>query len=618
MSNIVPNVIISMPSQLFTLARKFQAASNGKIFIGKIDSDPTLPQNQVQVYVENEDGSHVPVSQPIIINAAGYPVYNGQIAKFVTVQGHSMAVYDAFNAQQFYYPNVLKYDPDMLRQELSSGAGASLVGFTNPENGDESTVEDTLNSKLPNIIGSVSTPATGKMFESLKTYSGDHDFCYINGGSQTKSDRKYKKTGNARITLGPVIGTSPTLNVDTVGYINPTSPDTSGTPAYPQMTVLQQLTFEGDDAGGECGLAVLQGQGFRFDRLSFRKTKIALWMKDVWMTEITGLSAFGQIIHEGGTSSNYTNCFAKSIDPDASHGAFRMSNLNYSSLINCASDGTLKTAYWFDNCDGVNVINCGCEVPNSPGSGYGSAITIATSNEITFDGFLCVPKPNETDPLIAVFSDNRVTFNNLCVKNSSPYNTDMFVHSAGNTIIFNGGRFGGGELPSIGVSAAAAGSKILVNTHSNKFIHIVKEDSNKISFEPYSDEGVLDSIVQLTFGSNTTGITNISKDVKFRKEGGMVTVELYLEFRGAIEQSGVMMLRNLPYPSKDIASGTVSVTTNLPTTRNQFSLTMDRDSTSIRFFKFINPSCTEVNDSDVSSTTSIRGSITYSTNTQFK
>lgn len=122
MSNIVPNVIISMPSQLFTLARKFRAASNGKIFIGKIDSDPTLPQNQVQVYVENEDGSHVPVSQPIIINAAGYPVYNGQIAKFVTVQGHSMAVYDAYGSQQFYFPNVLKYDPDQLEQRLSSNS----------------------------------------------------------------------------------------------------------------------------------------------------------------------------------------------------------------------------------------------------------------------------------------------------------------------------------------------------------------------------------------------------------------------------------------------------------------------------------------------------------------
>lgn len=119
MSDIIPNVVVSMPNQLFTLARKFQAASNGKIFIGKIDTDPTIHENQIQVYLENEDGTTVPVSQPLIINQAGYPVYNGQIAKFVTVQGHSMAVYDSYGAQQFYYPNVLKYDPDQFEKRFS-------------------------------------------------------------------------------------------------------------------------------------------------------------------------------------------------------------------------------------------------------------------------------------------------------------------------------------------------------------------------------------------------------------------------------------------------------------------------------------------------------------------
>ena len=128
--SINANVVVSMPSQLFTMARSFKAVANGKIYIGKIDTDPVNPENQIQVYVENEDGSHVPVPQPIIINSAGYPVYNGQIAKFVTVQGHSMAVYDAYGSQQFYFPNVLKYDPDQLRQELASGDG-SLVGIGN-------------------------------------------------------------------------------------------------------------------------------------------------------------------------------------------------------------------------------------------------------------------------------------------------------------------------------------------------------------------------------------------------------------------------------------------------------------------------------------------------------
>ncbi|MEM7934164.1 phage tailspike protein [Morganella morganii subsp. sibonii] len=126
---IIPNVVVSMPSQLFTLARKFQAASNGKIFIGKIDTDPTIPENQIQVYLENEDGTNVPVSQPLIINQAGYPVYNGQIAKFVTVQGHSMAVYDSYGAQQFYYANVLKYDPDQFISRLGDIDGTKYIGI---------------------------------------------------------------------------------------------------------------------------------------------------------------------------------------------------------------------------------------------------------------------------------------------------------------------------------------------------------------------------------------------------------------------------------------------------------------------------------------------------------
>ncbi|NOG79987.1 phage tailspike protein, partial [Escherichia coli] len=133
MTDITANVVVSMPSQLFTMARSFKAVANGKIYIGKIDTDPVNPENQIQVYVENEDGSHVPVSQPIIINSAGYPVYNGQIAKFVTVQGHSMAVYDACGAQQFYFPNILKYDPDQFKQELenkfNNGSTPSIINY---------------------------------------------------------------------------------------------------------------------------------------------------------------------------------------------------------------------------------------------------------------------------------------------------------------------------------------------------------------------------------------------------------------------------------------------------------------------------------------------------------
>ncbi|HCO0671261.1 TPA: hypothetical protein N7A40_002992, partial [Escherichia coli] len=88
------NYLISMPSTPFSAPRAFKSVANGKIYIGNPDTDPVNPANQIPVYAVNENGSEVQVSQPIIINAGGFPVYNGQIMKFITKQNFSMAVYD--------------------------------------------------------------------------------------------------------------------------------------------------------------------------------------------------------------------------------------------------------------------------------------------------------------------------------------------------------------------------------------------------------------------------------------------------------------------------------------------------------------------------------------------
>nr|WP_281730010.1 phage head-binding domain-containing protein [Providencia rettgeri] len=154
-----PNVVVSMPSQLFTLSRKFQAASNGKIFVGKIDTDPTIPSNQIQVYLANEDGSSIPVAQPLIVGVGGYPVYNGQPAKFVTTEGHSLAVYDANNVQQFYFPNTFSADSDYSMEERLLGLSASLFKGANGnyvKNGDSVPAGTTnltilMNGKLEDI-----------------------------------------------------------------------------------------------------------------------------------------------------------------------------------------------------------------------------------------------------------------------------------------------------------------------------------------------------------------------------------------------------------------------------------------------------------------------------------
>lgn len=124
----IPNVVVSAPSQLFTLPNSFAAIAGGSIYIGQIDTDPTVTANQIQVYVQNDDGSATAVSQPLIIGAGGYPEYNGTVAKFVTEEGQSMAILDANGVQQFYYPNILKYDPDQLILQLGSPDGFKLIG----------------------------------------------------------------------------------------------------------------------------------------------------------------------------------------------------------------------------------------------------------------------------------------------------------------------------------------------------------------------------------------------------------------------------------------------------------------------------------------------------------
>lgn len=204
MSDITANVVVSMPSQLFTMARSFKAVANGKIYIGKIDTDPVNPENRIQVYVENEDGSHVPVSQPIIINAAGYPVYNGQIAKFVTEQGHSMAVYDAYGAQQFKFPNVLKYDPDQLRQEITANGGDKLVGSSYNGN----VYSDYLESYYKRIASFVSG-GTLNDSKDVALYSDGYHYQYngtfpypINVLAGSSPDSNWKCVGNAQRGYG--------------------------------------------------------------------------------------------------------------------------------------------------------------------------------------------------------------------------------------------------------------------------------------------------------------------------------------------------------------------------------------------------------------------------------
>ncbi|ODH25330.1 hypothetical protein A6804_00740 [Escherichia coli] len=216
MSDITANVVVSMPSQLFTMARSFKAVANGKIYIGLPDTDPTNPANQIQVYVENEDGSHVPVPQPIVINTGGYPVLGGQIKKFVTVKNHSMAIYDAFNAQQFYFENVAKYEPDQLRQIFDGPDGKGLDNFYG---GGGWTGSDASLNNIYNLPGGIHNNASRWRFALKKEELTSDPTLWLDKETQISRDDGVNRwdVGNIYAALHKVGGSAYGASITGVG-----------------------------------------------------------------------------------------------------------------------------------------------------------------------------------------------------------------------------------------------------------------------------------------------------------------------------------------------------------------------------------------------------------------
>lgn len=127
MSDISASIALTNPRPLFTDTRSFRALANGRVFVGIPDTDPTIPGNQIPVYIENEDGSHVQIQQPLIINSAGMIVYGGQVVKIVMTQNYSIAIYNQYNTLVDYVPDFFKGTPLLINNAFSEILAAGLV-----------------------------------------------------------------------------------------------------------------------------------------------------------------------------------------------------------------------------------------------------------------------------------------------------------------------------------------------------------------------------------------------------------------------------------------------------------------------------------------------------------
>lgn len=93
--------IISPQNSTFSLTDGFRPASNGKVYIGKAGTDPTVANNQITVTGIKSDGTTITLAQPISLSSLGKPVdSNGNAVDLVVDTHYSYATFDYYGKLQ--------------------------------------------------------------------------------------------------------------------------------------------------------------------------------------------------------------------------------------------------------------------------------------------------------------------------------------------------------------------------------------------------------------------------------------------------------------------------------------------------------------------------------------
>ncbi len=97
------------PFQYFADPTKARPIFNGFIYIGRVDGDPTNPDDQIPIQLICEcGGTPVNVTQPVRTGPGGLPIYNGQPAQIVVCRSnYSITLQDKDRVQVYHSPNVL-------------------------------------------------------------------------------------------------------------------------------------------------------------------------------------------------------------------------------------------------------------------------------------------------------------------------------------------------------------------------------------------------------------------------------------------------------------------------------------------------------------------------------
>ena len=119
--------IVRLGPEYFPDPNTSRSVANGYLYVGTVDTDPTIPANQKQLSVQQEDGSVVNVNQPVRTNKGGVPTYQGSSVTLLVEGAYSLLVQNSQEAQVYYVPNNTDQDPSDYLSDYGSFAAALLA-----------------------------------------------------------------------------------------------------------------------------------------------------------------------------------------------------------------------------------------------------------------------------------------------------------------------------------------------------------------------------------------------------------------------------------------------------------------------------------------------------------
>lgn len=502
--------------------------------------------------------------------------------------------------------------------ELAKSTGAQLSGTKN-----SGTVQDSLDTLgLANDLSSLNEMMASKNALLIDGFTvadafSIPSFTKVSGigfrigfiGSSTLIDKTIKKTTNSTITLSNQDPNAGSQTVDCIAYVEPAWPSLS---VYPQKTTIEDISFCGSaPAITQTGGFILQGAGWSLNRIDAVNVINGLWCKDVWTSEIGLFHTMGKIRIDGGTSLTLSNCWAKG--HTSRPGAFDFTSVKYTSLINCASDNAVNTAYHFENCQGLLLDGCGCEFAATVTADNGTALTFTTGNNAVVNSFTCVPASGQQQALIAVGDNNNVEFNGFDSSFGIPYVRDIYIYGDGSKVIFKSSRFGGNALPSVEFKQGST-SKVFVTVDGNEYAYTTPTSGGVSSPEVKYIRSTWTP--ELKIGGTSAGVTYSSLVGNYVKNGNTVTASFSIALSSKGAGTGIVTIAGLPLLSKDEYMVGISLYSNL-SSAGPIGGNVNAGGAEIFINNLTSASSANLTNANLTNTSRIDGSLTYTINSQF-